>query len=169
VLEAGYKIKWSKFIAIAGVAIIGAYLLRTADIGKIFGRGDTHGTSPEPSQTEPKNVTIGRFKCSAKDSAEVKRLTPLDTQGQLETDKADLQAKGRELAALQVQIEAAPSNGVAGQDESDPHNQMADQYNLLQGTYESDATALKQRIDTFNSQTEAHDAYLEHHCVRISP
>ncbi len=116
VLEAGYKIKWSKFIAIAGVAIIGAYLLRTADIGKIFGRGDTHGTSPEPSQTEPKNVTIGRFKCSAKDSAEVKRLTPLDTQGQLETDKADLQAKGRELAALQVQIEAAPSNGVAGQD-----------------------------------------------------
>jgi hypothetical protein len=174
-VDAGYKINWRNITIAAGIALIGSYLLRTSTSSNVSRHSIAERASPELTQTgsgltqtRSAEMTIGEFKCSAKDSAEVKRLTPIDTQGQLESDKEALEAQGRELADLQVQIEATPTNEFSSSSDVGYHNQMVDQYNLLQSTYESDATALKQRVDAFTPQMEVRDSYLEQHCAKIS-
>jgi hypothetical protein len=49
----------------------------------------------------------------------------------------------------------------------DYRKQLVDRYNTLLASYRNDAAALKQRTDTFNSQTMAHNSYVQQHCQRI--
>jgi hypothetical protein len=167
VLDTGHRVNWRVIAGIAGLAVIGSYLLRMPYNWAISQHRISVLTSREASHVGSGEVTIGQFRCSAKAATEVKRLTPIETQGQLESDKEALDARGRELAQLQVQIEATPVDDFSSSSALAYRDQMIDQYNTMQGTYESDAAALKQRIDTYNSQIEAHDSYLAQHCTSI--
>lgn len=111
-------------------------------------------------------VRLGQFVCSAKDAAQVKSLTPIDSMGQLQSDNEALEAQERELNELKTQIDIISTNDLAAANQLDYRRQMVDKYNSSLDAYQRDGAALKQRIDTYNLQIEAHDTYLAQHCKR---
>ena len=162
---------WRYTAPIVALVILGGGLLFKEDGSEIlhwlrmFGH---HATSVVGNSiSEEADVMIGQFVCSGKDAAQIKRLTPIDTLGQLQSDTEALDAEEHELDDLKTQIVVAPTTYLPGPSDLDYRKQLVDRYNTLLASYRNDAAALKQRTDTFNSQTMAHNSYVQQHCQRI--
>jgi hypothetical protein len=115
---------WRYIASIAALVVLGGGLLFKEDRSQIlrwarmFGHHATSSVGNPISNTEA-DVTIGQFVCSGKDAAQVKRLTPIDTLGQLQSDTEALDAEEHELDDLKTQIVVAPTTYLPGPSDMD--------------------------------------------------
>lgn len=161
---------WRYRAAVAALAILSVAVLeyrsQIADWATVF-RHNTQSYAAGPASLSGSDVIFAQYICSARDALQVKRLTPVDTLGQLQSDSEALDAKQIELDDLKTQIVVAPTTYLSGPSDMDYRKQMVDQYNALLASYRTDEAALKQRTDTFNLQTLARKNYLQEHCRAI--
>ena len=161
---------WRYGAAVAALAILSGAILKyrseIADWALMF-QHHAQSYAVNPAAVSGPEVVFAQYVCSALDGLQVKRLTPIDTLGQLQSDSEALDAKQIELDDLKTQIVVAPTTYLPGPSDMDYRKQMVDQYNALLASYRTDEAALKQRTDTFNSQTLARKKYLQQHCRSI--
>lgn len=121
---------------------------------------------PDSAETSYGPVVLSGFTCSTKEVAQLKRLAPVDTVGQLQEDAEALEAKQRELDDLKTQIDILPTTNFSGPSQLDYRLHMVDQYNTLLGSYQNDSAELNRRKNAFNAQADAYQHFLELHCKR---
>jgi hypothetical protein len=158
---------WRQGAAAAALIILSGVVLKyrseIADWAMLL-QHHAHSDAVNLTAIDGPDVMFAQYVCSAQDAVQVKRLTPIDTLAQLQSDSDSLNAKQIQLEDLKTQIVVAPTAYLAGPSDMDYRKQLVDQYNALLASYRTDEGALKQRTETFNSQTLARKKYLQQHC-----